>query len=298
MMLTPEKLKLLFVINPESGPKGKTDWEKTVRDYFRDLDHSIEFYLLTGKNDAVSLKYWIEQIIPDRVIAVGGDGTVSLVAELLLGSGIPMGILPAGSANGMARELDIPLTTEGALEVVINGRIKKSDVIRINDREICLHLSDIGINAQIIKYFEEGTIRGKWGYARMLIKALWYRRLMHVTIELDNKDHETDAFMVVIANASMYGTGAVINPEGDVHDGMFEVVVVRKLAISEFLKLFIRFRRFNPKKVETFRTRSVRIDTTHKVHFQVDGEYLGKVNHVHAKIVPGQLSILLPKPDS
>lgn len=291
-------LKLLFVINPGSGPKARLDWETEVRNYFRELPHQIEFYLLTGKNDADSLKYWIDKINPGRVVAVGGDGTVSLVAEVLLGTGIPMGILPAGSANGMAKELEIPNTVKGALDVIMNGVVRLSDVIKINDKDYCLHLSDIGINAQIIKYFEEGNIRGKWGYAIMLIKALWWRRLMHVTIEAENKNHEVEAFMVVIANASKYGTGAVINPDGDLHDGFFEVVIVKKIAISEFLKLFISFSRFNPRKVQVFHTRSVIIETSHKAHFQIDGEYLGKVNYIKARIVPGRLLLLKPAIDS
>jgi len=293
-MSTSDTLNILFVINPKAGAKAKLNWETIVRNYFKDLSHHIEFYLLTGKNDAASIQYWIDKIKPDRIIAVGGDGTVSSVAKILLGSGIPMGILPAGSANGMARELEIPDTVESAMDVLLNGIVKKSDVIKINEDNICIHLSDLGINAQIIKYFQQVGKRGKWGYAKVLFKALWRRKRMHVTIELDDKNHETDAFMVVLANASKYGTGAVINPEGNLHDGKFEVVVVRKLAFSEFLKLFINFRRFNPKKVEIFQTRSVHIETTRKIHFQIDGEFIGRVTKVNAQIVPAQLDLLLP----
>lgn len=293
-MSTYVGLKLLFVINPASGVKAKPNWETIIRDFFKDLNHNIEFYLLTGKNDAASIKYWIEKLTPDRIIAVGGDGTVSALAKILLGSGIPMGILPAGSANGMAKELEIPDSVEGAMDVILNGKIEKSDVISINDNEICLHLSDLGINAQLIKYFQQGGRRGKWGYAKVLFKALWRRKLMHVTIELDDKNQETDAFMVVLANASKYGTGAVINPEGNLHDGLFEVVVVKKLSLAEFFKLFLSFTRFNPKKVELFQTRSVSIVTSRKIDFQVDGEYLGKVEKVDAKIIASKLDLLIP----
>lgn len=293
-MTTSGGLNLLFIINPGAGVKAKLNWETIVRNYFKNLEHHIEFYILTGKNDAASVKYWIESLHPDRIIAVGGDGTVSSIAKILLGSGIPMGILPAGSANGMAKELAIPDNVEGAMDIILNGTIKKSDVIRIDEDDICLHLSDLGINAQLIKYFQQDGKRGKWGYAKVLFKALWRRKLMHVTIELDDKNHELNAFMIVLANASKYGTGAVINPEGNLHDGLFEVVVVKKIAISELLKLFTTFRRFDPKKVEIFQTRSVSITTNRKIHFQIDGEYMGKVSRVDAKILPSQLDLLLP----
>src|SRR5215213_5917442 len=99
------QLKILFAVNPSSGGKSRINWESTIREYFRDLPHTIEIFMLSGENDPESLKNWIEQFKPDRVVAVGGDGTVQMVAKQLLGSGTPLGILPAGSANGMAREL-------------------------------------------------------------------------------------------------------------------------------------------------------------------------------------------------
>lgn len=289
-----ESLKILFVINPGSGPKSKGNWETAIRQHFKELIHSIEIFVLTGKNDADSLKYWIERLQPERVVAVGGDGTVSLVAKELLSTGIEMGILPAGSANGMAREINIPSNFEGAMDVVLHGVAIDTDIIRINDDKICIHLSDIGVNAQIIKYFEENNVRGKIGYARMFLKALWKRHLMKVSIEMDGVTINTPAFMVVIANASKYGTGAVINPEGNLHDGKFEVVIVRRIAVTEFLKLFFRYKQYDPKKVEVFQTTSAMIRTRRPVHFQIDGEYLGKINQFKAVIEPRVLKLILP----
>ena len=296
-MQQPASLKILFVINPGSGTKSKTDWEKVTREYFKHLEHThaIEFYLLTGNDDAVSLQYWIDKFTPNRVIAVGGDGTVSLVAQQLLNSPVAMGILPAGSANGMAKELNIPTTVDDALDVILNGEIKCSDLILINDKHICLHLSDLGINAQLVKYFEKEKLRGKLGYARLVFKVLLRKQRMHVTIKTDTQEITSDAFMVVVANASKYGTGALINPEGNLHDGMFEVVLVRKIAFWTVLKMFLQFRRINPKKVEIFHAKSAIITTTKKIHFQIDGEYIGKVDEVKATILPSVLNLLLPQ---
>ena len=292
--MSASNLKILFVINPISGSKSKIDWEPAIRKHFVDLFHSFDFFLLDGKDDATSLKYWIEKLQPDRVIAVGGDGTVSLVAEQLLGKNIAMGILPAGSANGMAKELNIPTDVDGALDIIINGEIKRSDVIKIDEKEICLHLSDLGVNAQLVKYFEQGNLRGKLGYALKVFKVLWRKKLMDVTIKTDTQEIEQKAFMVVIANASKYGTGALINPEGNLHDGVFEIVVFRKISFISILKMFLQFRRFNPKKVEIFQAKTATITTAKDVHFQVDGEYLGKTNKVKAEIIKGQLNLILP----
>jgi diacylglycerol kinase family enzyme len=102
------------------------------------------------------------------------------------------------------------------------------------------------------------------------------------------------ALMVVLANATKYGTGAVINPEGNLYDGKFEVVIMKKLAITELFKMWFRPSPFDPKKIRLFPATSVSIATKRKVDFQVDGEYLGKVNKVDAHILAGQLKLIVP----
>lgn len=285
-------LTLLFVVNPRSG-KNKVDYKAAIESYFKNLSHHIHFFLVDEKVDENSLQRSIKKINPDRVIAVGGDGTVTLVAKQLLESNTPMGIIPAGSANGMAKELNIPLAVNDALDIVINGEVKSSDVIDVNN-QICVHLSDIGLNAQLIKYFEKGNMRGKLGYARFVLKVLWRKQFMQVVIQSKETEIKRDALMVVLANASKYGTGAVINPEGSIYDGLFEVVVIRRLAITEIFKMWFKPQPFNRKKIEVFHARSVQIDTSRKVHFQVDGEYLGKVKRVVANILPARLNLILP----
>jgi diacylglycerol kinase (ATP) len=288
-------LKFLFVINPISGGRKKQNFEAAIHDFFKPLVHQVEFFLMDGKNDAVSLTHWINTWNPHRVIAVGGDGTVSLVAEQLMGTDVPMGILPAGSANGMAKELAITPNIETALNTVVNGEVKRADVIRLNKKYFCLHLSDIGLNAKLIKCFDDKNIRGFLGYGRALLMTLWNKERMNVNIETRNTQVAREALMVVIANATKYGTGAVINPSGNLYDGLFEVIVVKKLDVLQLLKMMLKPRRFNPKNVEVFHTKHVSIETKHHVHFQVDGEYLGKINKLEATIEAAQLNLLLPK---
>ncbi len=292
-MPTGESPLILFVINPISGGKSKIEWENFVRDYYKNTDANIEFYVLTGENDSESLRHWIERLQPGTVVAVGGDGTVSLVAKEVLKKDIALGILPAGSANGMARELNIPENINDSLEIIVKGQTKQADVIDVNGH-ICLHLSDIGLNAQLIKHFEEGKLRGKLGYATKVIKTLWTKSWMTLKIDVHGKEVTMKALMVVLANATMYGTGAVINPEGDLYDGKFEVVIMKRLALSELFKMWVRPQPFNPEKIKSYPATSVSIQTTRKVHFQVDGEYLGKVHTVNANIIAGKLKLLVP----
>ena len=288
-------LRFLFVVNPGSGSTGKADWDQTIKNFFKDLPHAAEVLTLAGQGDETpSLRAHIEQSRPDCLVAVGGDGTVKLVAELALAADRPLAIVPAGSANGMARELNLPLDPEKALEIVVNGRDKKVDVLYLNGTDLCLHLSDIGINAQLVRHAQRRNWHGMMGYARAAFWSLLRRRLLRVRIQTDGGDVERAAFMVVLANARLYGTGAAINPDGDVADGRFEVVVLRRLRGRELLKMFWRFRPFDPAVVEIFPTTRVSLDTRRPVDFQVDGEYRGKTRHVEVEIRPGALRVRVP----
>ncbi len=286
-------LKILFVINPGAGGRKKGEWETEIREYFNSGTLQPDFYILGQPDDMQQIRRILNEKKPDRLVAVGGDGTVTMLAREIRNSSIALGILPAGSANGMAKELEIPENLKQALDIVVQGTIKKVDLIRIND-EYCLHLSDIGLNAQLIKYFDEGKLRGKLGYAKVMLKVLWNKEMMEVTVGMKNEEIRRKAFMVVIANASKYGFGAVINPDGNIDDGLFEVIIVRRLALSELLKMIFKPQPFNPKKIEVFHARSITIETRRHAHFQVDGEYLGKVKKIRGSIDPASLLMVLP----
>ncbi len=287
-------MTILFVINPNSGAGGNKEWENIINDHFNSNDFQCLFYYLEDSNEEASIRHLIEKFKPATIVAVGGDGTVSVVAKIVLSTDICLGILPAGSANGMAKELNIPENPEAAMAIIATGYTKNADVIKINDEYICLHLSDIGLNAKLIKHFEEGKIRGKLGYATKILKTLWTKSNMSVSITTSKEKSTHAALMVVLANATKYGTGAVINPEGNLYDGEFEVVIMRRLAISELFKMWFRPQPFNPRKIRIFKATSVKIETKKKMDFQVDGEYLGKTSYVDAIIQPGQLKLIVP----
>lgn len=295
IMEDPACLKILFLLNPDSGAKNNVEWEFQIRNYFKDLPHITEIYILQNKDDTGSIKYWIEKLNVTRAVAVGGDGTVTLLAKVLYGTDVKMGIIPAGSANGMAKELGIPSEPKEALDVIVNGTPKSCDLIKINDNEISIHLSDFGLNARLIKYFDESLLRGMWGYGRMVFKVLWNKTLMNARIIADDVDITTKAYMIVIANATKYGTGALINPGGHLGDGSFEIIVFRKFPAWQLLKMLISYKKFNPESVEIFKTKTATITTRKKTHFQVDGEYKGKIDKVVAEILPSKLNILTTK---
>lgn len=288
------KRKYLFVVNPVSGGKQKMDWERSIINFFNEHPGEIQIYLLNGADDKTSLQHHLDLYQPEMVVAVGGDGTIKLVAELISGTDFTMGILPAGSANGMARELEIPADAEEALKILVNGKTRRIDLVRINHNEISVHLSDMGMNAMVVRNFERYKGRGWMGYLRSLWRVLWRKRKFSCTISTDRGTIRRNAYMVVVANATKYGIGAVINPEGDLSDGKFEVVIVRKLNVFAMINGLFRGKSFHPKKVEILSTTKLRIETRRKRHFQVDGEYLGRVREVYAEVEAGALQVRVP----
>jgi len=292
MKTEPAVMKFLFIVNPGSG-SDDTDFKTVITEFFDPLQHQFEIYELPDQCNTDQIRVAINKAKADRVIAVGGDGTLKLVAECLKGTKTPIGIIPAGSANGMARELGIPLTVNEALGVAVNGITKEIHAVLVNE-ELCIHLSDIGFNAYIVKKFDDLPQRGMMSYAKATWKALWSHHKMEVEFSI-GKDHiVSEAAMVVIANATMYGTGVKINPEGKLDDDVFEVILVKKYSFMEILKIRFTNLPFNPEKIELFHTKSLKIKTKHKAHFQVDGEYMGKVNQIEARILPAAITVVIP----
>jgi diacylglycerol kinase (ATP) len=134
-----------------------------------------------------------------------------------------------------------------------------------------------------------------WGYFWASLKVLLQNSPMQLEMHIKEKQIKKTAFMVVIANATMYGTGAVINPIGKLDDDLFEVVIIKKRSLLEVFKMVFTHEKYDESKTEIFHTNQLIIKSKKKVHFQIDGEYLGKVKEVKAEIVPKSLIIRTPQ---
>lgn len=284
--------KLLFIINENAGNITK-DWAAIIADHLPFSTYKIELFFLPRSCNSGQIIEKIQVFKPEKVMAVGGDGTVKLVAESLLGLDIPLGIIPAGSANGLAKEIGLPLETEKAFNNCLEGQQKIIHLTRINN-EYCIHLSDIGFNAFLIKKFEAGKNRGMWGYIKACWKALLNNPIMEVEIQVDHQYIKRKAVMIVIANATRYGSGALINPIGNLEDEFFELIVIRKISIAEIFKMMFSHKPFDPKKTELFQTNALTMKSRKKAYFQVDGEFKGKVNNISAVIIINALKIIVP----
>ncbi len=290
------KNSILLVVNPISGDVDKTEIADAVRAYASKLGIDLISYETTGKDDDAQIRKLYREHSPERVIVVGGDGTVKSVAEILEGEDATIGILPAGSANGLSVDLNFPETLDEQLGVAFGNRFREIDMICINNLR-SLHLSDIGLNAELIKNYESGTIRGKLGYALQAVNTLTSSEApFHATISANGKTVEADAKMIVMANSKKYGTGVTINPLGKMDDGKFEIVVIRNLDLLVFGKIVTGNMPLDTGDVEIISTDKATIMTDVPVHFQVDGEYCGEETKLDIRMLHRQMRLAVPNP--
>lgn len=286
------KQHLLFVINPCAGA-GCTNWEEQIISFVDPTQYAVTCISLTKNTTQTYLQEAITKQQPNIVIAVGGDGTIRFVANCLIEKNIPLGIIPAGSANGLAMELGLTKDLARSIKIILAGSTRTIHAIEIN-QQLCMHLSDIGLNAHAMRKFELQQQRGYWGYFLASLKVLGKKQKIKAILEFNDQIINTKAELIVIANSTRYGTGAIINPIGVLNDTKFEIVVVKTISFLEIFKMIFSHTNFDPEKTVVYQTSNLVVKTKKKVHFQIDGEYLGKVNQIVAKIIPDAISVIVP----
>lgn len=287
--------RILFAVNIKSGASENEGVEESIRDEMTRNNIVFEIFLLSGDNLADRLADHIRKYKPGIVVAAGGDGTINLIASVILNQNIKLGIIPIGSANGLASELGIPNRIKDALQLILNGNPRPFDVIRINEQNISLHLSDVGINARIIKEFEKEGKRGLKAYFKhFVIELVKPQPAFLCTIVANGRMFTHRAYMTLIANCNKYGTGAVINPSGKWDDGEFELIVIRphknwilKSLIGAVMGTF----HLQP-HIEVYKCTSAVISVMPAQDLQVDGEILGKVSEIKTIIEPQALQVI------
>ena len=287
-------LKILFVINHKSGAGNDTSLKGLIAKVAKAEGFDFQIYSMTG-NDEENIRAEIKKFKPSIVSAAGGDGTVKLIAKILANTRIILSIIPYGSANGMAKELAIT-KIDFALELLSQGNPKPIDLVDING-EICVHLADVGLNARVVKRFEKDTKRGIITYAKHLFGEMFLLKNYRFQISYDGKNIIRKAVSITFANASKYGTGAVINPEGILDDGKFELVIVKPFPRIKLLsiawKMFVG-RLHTSDYVEIISCKKATVVSNRRTTLQIDGEVIGKVKKINSKVMPKALRVLVP----
>ena len=288
------KKNILFVVNPISGDLDKTDLIDAVREFAAVNHFDLRVYETTGKNDLKEIQTLYNQYNPERIIIAGGDGTIKMVAEAMEHYDIILGILPAGSANGLSVDLNLPSSIEENLRIAFLHDYIEMDMICINGKK-SIHLSDLGLNANLVKNYEQSDLRGFWGYALQAFSALKESEEPFIaTILANNEEVEHTARMLVIANSQKYGTGVVINPNGAMNDGKFELVILKSLDLLLIGKIITGNMPIDSDDIVIISTDKATIKTDYPVNFQIDGEYCGAQTNLEVHILHKQMKIAIP----
>lgn len=286
--------EVLLVVNPISGQTDKKKIISLVQESVEKKGLNFHQFSTTGENDREKIQNEVEKNGIDRLIVAGGDGTINLVAEAVKDFKITVGVIAAGSANGMAKNLDLPELLEEQLEVALGENYIDLDILCLNEI-ICLHMADLGINAELIENYEDSPIRGKVGYLIQSIPTLINSKYpFNFHIETEDESKEAEAVLLGFANANKYGTGANVNPQGRPNDGVFEILIFKKLDLIEIFKTLRDQTDLDSDFVEIISTESAKITCKTPVAFQIDGEYIGKETEIDIKILPEKLRIAIP----
>jgi diacylglycerol kinase (ATP) len=288
------KKNVIMISNPVSGGFDKSVFIEATTVYAAKEDLNLVLYETSGKGDVSKIQILYKSYNPERIIIAGGDGTIKMVAEALEFEDVVFGILPAGSANGLAVELGLMKTLDENLRIAFHNPYVEIDMVIINEKR-SLHLSDLGLNAALVKNYKNSAIHGRWGYALQIFNTLMNsNKLFKAAVTANNKTIECVVRMIVIANAKKYGTGVVINPQGIMNDGKFELILLKKLDLIVFSKIVMGNMPVNIEHVEMISTDKATIKTDLPISFQIDGEYYGEETELNISISPEKMKVAVP----
>lgn len=308
-MTTTKPLRLVVAINPTASfGKGK-DVGPAVVQTLRAMGHDVtslqepDFEQLTvAARAAVATK-------PDAFIVVGGDGMVNMGANLVAKTTVPLGIVPSGTGNDMARGLGIPWNNTEAAIAVLTEALTRSPLVadvglaRYIDEETGQPTSRLfacvlsaGFDAIVNE--RANNMRHPKGPSRYMIAlGLELVRLKSIPyrLVLDGTELVTTGALISVGNNISIGGGMKVTPDAKVNDGMFDVLVVRALSRFSFLRIFPRVftgEHVTDPRVTIHRVKTVRIESDGVVAY-ADGERIAKLP-LDIEVLPGALRLLVP----
>lgn len=229
------------------------------------------------------------------VIAWGGDGTINEVGTALAGSGVVLGIIPAGSGNGFAHELLIPDAPSAALEVALHGRERPIDAGEMEGR-LFFNIAGIGFDAAVAEQFNMRSLgrRGMGPYVQIGLRETFRYRAARYRIQLDDEQIETSALLIAFANGREYGNRIRLAPHARLDDGKLEAMVVEdrtplaRLWCSRYLATGTADK---APRVIMRSVKTARIESEGEMLYHLDGEIGRARGTINVRIRPGALTV-------
>ena len=285
-------MKIVAVVNPIAGGVDKGVFIKYYEQTSSYFGIESTIFETTGGNDLKKLTKFLDTTTFDLIVAVGGDGTFALAALASAKFKIPVGIIPLGSSNGMAKELGVNQTPNLAFDDLLKSRmVRKMDVLCINDTIKSIHLADIGVNARVVKAFQEDENRGMFTYGKYLARELQNMEQIEYSIEANGETVSGKCLMIVIANGRKFGTGVPITELGNPFDGIFEIAIVEEINLGTMLKAGLSaledlYTPHNLSRIISTKKAIIRFASPQLM--QADGEVIGEYAELNIKVLAGE----------
>lgn len=285
--------KILFIVNPIAGNKDKQPVIDDIRRRLDEEKYISEFVFTQYQGHASELA---RETDAEIVVAIGGDGTVSEVAQSLCGTGKILGLIPCGSGDGLALHLGIRRNVADAVDT-INGGL----VIEMDYAEVCgkpfFCTAGMGIDALVSFKFAESGERGLKSYIIDALETWKNFRPEHYEIRTDGGSWSGEAAIVTIANANQWGNRAKIAPHASVSDGLLDVTIVKPFRNTDIPILADRLMHGTLDRsslVETFRATEVKITRERPGPMHLDGDPCEMGTEICIKVIPAALRIIVP----
>ncbi len=287
---------IYLILNPKSGKGGRRSAKRNALVQARRLRDrlgvGLELLPTAYAGHATELSKALSQDDGARVVAIGGDGTVNETASGLIGGRSPLGIVPMGSGNGLARHLGVPLGPTAAVNLAFSGRVIDMDCGVIGGRHF-FTTAGVGLDAEVGWAFANLSGRGLANYIRATTELFFRYRPKRYRIEVDGQVLEREALMVTFANASQFGNNAIIAPHARVNDGWLDMVIVKpfpKVAIGVLASMLMSGRVDRVSYVESIRFRHTRVELEgEQGKGHVDGEPFALEKSFEVSVVPSAL---------
>ena len=292
-----EVKNVLFIVNKFSGTGYQPEVEGRMLNACEkfDIECFIEFTNHRGHATELAQEGVAKKF--NRVIAVGGDGTVNEVARGLLHTSTPMGIIPKGSGNGLARHLGISMKLDKALDQILSGSVITMDTFQMNDH-LSLNVSGIGFDGHIANLFSAGKRRGFWGYSKLVLKEyLSYREFDAILKLSDHPNSEQKSFMIAIANSSQYGNNAKVAPIASVMDQSLQLAIIKKVPAQRGFHFGYQMFTGKLKTGVDYQCQSFQKCTIHvpsPTAYHIDGEPFGHSTSFKIELLPSSLKMIIP----
>ncbi|TWI36684.1 lipid kinase [Mesorhizobium tianshanense] len=235
--------------------------------------------------------------LADLVIVCGGDGSVSSAAMAVAESGLPMGIIPMGTANDLARTLHIPTNLLHATDVIVRGRTRRIDVGTVNGHAF-FNVASIGLSTELAQGLDPALKKrfGRLGYALAAMKVLTKAVRFHAKITEKGAAIEAETYQIAVGNGVHYGGGNVVEETAEIDDGHLDLY---SLEMTNLWKLALMVRSFRSgthgawREVRTARCIEFDIETKKSMPVNTDGEIVTSTP-AHFKVLPKAISVLAP----